>query len=339
MPEQVATPAASVPRDGSKTAANIVKGIQDKANGKSPAAPPTNDQKPPTNPTAEKPVDPNAGKEKYVVEGREVWLTPEQARAYVQKGIAFEPRMDQLARLAQEQVQFQKALLTDPGRVLAGLAKQANVPMKDLVQRVLKGNSSDDIKEAVGQWYYENAVEPLKLSPEQLKAREDSKKLTEYEQREKERTEAAIRQENQARVSKAMAEIKSFIGEAMKESGLPSNDTPLGAEMARMVADCMRVARYQGQGITPKQAIEFVKKRIKSVQTAYYENLDEETLVQELGEKTAEKIQKYFLKKAQQNGGKVPTLTNGKPAARSGERKTLSMDEFHDYLDGLKKTG
>lgn len=338
MPEPVATPAASVPRDGNKTAANIVKGITDKANGKAPVAPPINEQKPPVNAAAE-PQDPNAGKEKYVVEGREVWLTPEQARAYVQKGIAFEPRMDQLARLAQEQMQFQKALLNDPGRVLAGLAKQANVPMKELVQRVLKGNSSDDIKEAVGQWYYENAVEPLRLTPEQLKAREDSKKLTEYEQREKDRTEAAIRQDNQVRVAKAMAELKSFIGEAMKESGLPSNDTPLGAEMARMVADCMRIARYQQQALTPKQAIEFVKKRIKSVQAAYYENLDEEALVQELGEKTAEKIQKYFLKKAQQNGGKIPSLPNGKPAARTGERKTLSMDEFHDYLDGLKKTG
>src|SRR5260221_165271 len=109
--QQVATPAASVPRDG--TAANIVKGIHDRANGKAPATP-LNDQKSPANPAA---VDPNAGKEKYVVDGKEVWITPEQRSAWVQKGMAFEPKMDQLARLAQEQVQFQRALIEDPGRV------------------------------------------------------------------------------------------------------------------------------------------------------------------------------------------------------------------------------
>lgn len=335
MPEQVATPANSVPRDG--TAANIVKGIQERTSGKAPAAAPVNGQQPPVNPSA--PTDPNAGKEKYVVEGKEVWLTPNERTAWIQKGMAFEPKMDQLARLANEQVQFQRALLNDPGKVLAGLAKQANVPMRDLVQRVLKANVSDDIKESVGQWYYENAVEPLKLTPEQLKAREDAKYRTEREEADKQAQENAIRQANLQQVNQAMGTIKAQIAEAMKESGLPSNDTALGAEMAWMVAKTMQLAQRQRRALTPKQAIEHVKTRLKATQVAYYDSLDGENLVKELGESNSEKVKKYFLKLVSQNGNKPPTLPNGKPAVRNGERKTMSMDDFHDQLAELKKQG
>lgn len=339
MSEQVATPAASVPRDSHTTATNIVNGISNRVNGRAPAAPPVNNGQPPVDPSASKPVDPNAGKEKYVVEGKEVWLSPDQARAYVQKGIAFEPKMDQLARLQQEQAVLMRTLINDPGKVLTNIAKQNNLPMKDLVQKVLKGNASDDVKEAVGQWYYETAVEPLKLSPEELKAREDARWRQERENQDKTSAQQAIIRENQERASRAYNEIKANISEAMKESGLPSNDTPLGAEMARLVADTMRVAHFQRQSITPKQAIEHVKKRIKAVNVAYFDTLEGEALVKELGESNAEKVKQYFLRLASGMGGAIPTVPKGKPAVRSGERKTLNMDDFHDQLDALKKQG
>jgi len=68
------------------TATNIVNTITGKANGTVPAteSPAKTDPSPA--------VDPNAGKEKYVVDGQERWLTPEQAKAYVQKGLALSPR-------------------------------------------------------------------------------------------------------------------------------------------------------------------------------------------------------------------------------------------------------
>lgn len=339
MPDPIAPPAPA-PVDAKTTANNIVRGIQNKANGKAPASQPPINGQAPDNPAAGATPDPNAGKEKYVVDGKEVWLSSDEARTYVQKGLSFEPRMDQLARLQQEAAQLQRALLSDPGKVIANLAAQNKIPVQTLVERVLKGNGSDEVKEAVGKWFYENAVEPLKLTPEEKAQRERDKKLTEYEKQEEDRKTAATRQENQARVTKAMAELSGFINEAMKESGLPENNSPLGAEMARMVADVMRIARHQQQAVTPKQAIEFVKQRMKAVQAAYYDHLDEENLVKEIGEKNAEKIQKYFLKKAQGGAGKPPVLPNGhRPAARNGDRKTIGMDDFHDYLDDLKKQG
>src|SRR6266550_2642158 len=84
-----------------QTAANIVKGVQDKAAGKKgavkgPEIPDDADGKKPALPAA---IDPNAGKKKFNVNGKDVWLTPEQADAYVQKGLAFEPRMSEMARM------------------------------------------------------------------------------------------------------------------------------------------------------------------------------------------------------------------------------------------------
>jgi hypothetical protein len=335
MSDQVQT--APIPqtnqRDSKAVASNIVKGITDKANGKGVSSqPPVTEQT-----KTENQPDPNAGKEKYTVEGKEVWLTPQERTMWIQKGMAFEPRMDQLARLQQEAVQLQRALLNDPGKVIANLAHQAKVPVQTLVERVLAGNSSEEVKESVGKWFYENAVEPLKLTPDQLKAREDAKWRQEREQQDKLSQENAVRAENQAKFQKALNEIKANISEAMKESGLPDNNSPLGVKMARMVADEMRIAHFKREALTPKQAIERVKREIKEVQAAYYNHLDEEALVKEIGESNAEKIQKHFLKKAQTP--KPPVMPNGKPAARNGDRKVLSLDEFHDYLDDLKKKG
>lgn len=340
MPDQIATPAASVPRDSHQTANNIVKGITERSNGKAPAAPPApinEGQKPPVNPTAN---DANAGKEKYVVEGREVWLTPDERTKWIQKGMAFEPRMDQLARLQHEQVQLQRALLNDPGKVLANLAVQAKVPMQDLVQRVLKGNASEEVKEAVGKWYYDEAVEPLKLSPEEKKAREDAKWRQEREGQDKLAQEASIRQENQRKFQSAMGDIKAKISEAMKDSGLPDNNTALGAEMARLVADVMRVAYFKRENITPKQAIEYVKKhRIQSVQNSYYAHLKGKALADALGEQVVNEVKTYLLDMAKGNGNPIPVVPIGKQrhAARHGDRETINLDQFHEALEQYKK--
>lgn len=335
-PAPAAAPAATA-ADPKQTASNIANSINNKLNGKAPAAqPPINDQKPPADPVS----DPNAGKDKYVVEGREVWLTPEQARSYVQKGLAFDRTSDQLGRLQQEQATFMRALITDPGTVLANISKAHNVPMHDLVQKVLKGNSSDEVKEAIGKWYYENAVEPLKLSPEQLKAREDAKWRADKEAQEKNTAAQSIRQENFAKFQKAMSEIKANISEAMKDSGLPNNDSELGSEMARMVAEQMRVAYFQKRAITPKQAIEFVKKKIRAVNSAYYETLEGQDLVAALGDIVTERVKKHYLKIAQDQGGQPPAVQKGpRAASRNREREVITQDDMHDYLEKRKREG
>lgn len=332
MADQGTAPVTDAQPTIKSTASNIIKGIQEKANGRPAAAPPINNAPPAA------PADPNAGKEKYVVDGKEVWITPEQRTAWVQKGISFEPKVTQLAHLQNETQQFLKTLSQDPLKILTD--KRIGMTPEAVMEKIFaSGQISDQMKERVGKWYYENVVEPMKLSPEELEARENKKKLSTYEQQEKSRQENMIKQENQQRVNQAMSQISANISEAMKESGLPNNDTEIGAEMARMVADVMRISHFQRQAITPKQAIEFVKKRIKTVQSAYYDSLEGEALAKELGDVNTEKIKKYLLKLV--DGAKPPVISKGTPHALrgSGERKTISNDDFHDYLAELKKQG
>ena len=121
-------------------AANIAKGITDKAAGTSPAKPDNSKSEP--NKTAESAqpiVDPNAGKEKYVVDGKEVYLSPEQAKAYVQKGLAFEPKISQLGRLQQETAAFLDTLSKDPGKVIYN--DRFGKP-QDVLAKILNFNSS-----------------------------------------------------------------------------------------------------------------------------------------------------------------------------------------------------
>lgn len=338
MANEAPAPAAAPAQvDAKTTAQNIAQNIQNKANGNAPAGTQNNGKENAGAPPA--PIDPNAGKKKYVVDGKDVWLTLDQADSYTQKGLAFEPKVDQLRRLERETNDFVNSLISDPGKVLSQLAKAKNVPLQNLVQNILKGNGSQEVKDVVGQWFYDEAVVPSKLTPEQLKAREDARYREERERQDSAAKDMQIKQENQRKFEQAKALILSQIGEAMRDSGLPSNDTPVGAEMARMVADTMNLARLKGQPTTPKQAIEYVRRRIVEVQASYYDVLEDEKLVEQLGPKNIDRLKKHFLKLAKEIGGAPPKQQRGTAPTRGNERKTMNSDQFRDYLENIKKNG
>lgn len=319
-------------RDSKGVAANIVKGIQNKAgaNGQQKAPPPGNNA-PETAP------DPNQGKEKYTVNGQDVWLTPEQRTAWIQKGMAFEPKVTQLNQLQNEMGSFFQTLVNDPLKILTD--KRIGMTPEIVMEKIFNsGQISDGLKEKVGRWYWENVVQVERMTPEQKRARQLEIENAQYKTKEQKAADAAIELENKRKIELAFSQLKSQIAEAMKDSGLPSNDTPLGAEMARMVADVMRIARFQRQSVTPKQAIEKVRARIKEVQSMFYDSLDEEALVKEIGEANAEKVKKYFLKLAKAAGNEPPKSQKS-PSTPRGERKTMNEDDFREYLEKRKREG
>lgn len=326
------TAIATQPSTSSNTTAeNISKNIQAKADGKPPEIQPAAKEG-----EQSKVVDPNQGKEKYLVNGKEIWLSPDEAKRYVQKGIAFEPQVTALHHLKNEIGEFMGKLKNDPAAIL--FDKRIGLTPEDALKNILKSNQiTDSTKELIGQWYYENVVEPMKLSPEQLKAREDAKWRIEREAQDARARDEMVKEENRRRADEALNQIKANIAEAMKESGLPNNDTPLGVMMARRIADVMRLGYFQRQTITPKQAIEKVKLELKNLTSVWYDHLDDDQIVKEIGEKNAEKFKRYFLKLAKE-AEKKPTVTRT-PSTNKGDRKTMSPDEFHDYLDSLKKGG
>lgn len=317
------------------TTANLVKGITDKANGKVPAngSVPVQDAKGGGNlPT---PIDPNAGKKKYVVSGKDVYLSPEQVDSYVNKGIAFEPRISELARLQNETAQFLDLLKTDPSKVLFN--PKVGLTPEVALQKILQSSKiSDQIKETVGQWYYENVVKRHNMDEKDRAILERDERIAELSAGEKAREEASLARDNQARVQQAMGQLSGQIKEALTEIGLPNIDTPVGAQLAKRIADVMRVSYLARTPCTAKEAAAKVKQEIKEFQKMFYDNLDEDKLVEELGKENAEKVRKHFLKivKAADKDSKQDVVS--KPRERTSERKTMNSDEFREYLDGLK---
>lgn len=313
-----------------ETAANIVKGVVDKI---SPANGSNGKDVSPPKPDVALPVDPNAGKEKYSVDGKDVYLTPEQARAYVQKGISFEPRMDQLGRLQHETAAFLQTLQDDPAKVIYN--ERFGKPQEVLKKILGSTKISEEIKETLGQWYYENVMVPEKMTPEQRETLEWKSKAQAHDQFLLQQRQAQIDAENSQRVTQAMGVLKAQINEAMTEAGVPL-DAKIAPQLAKRVAQVMQSGYLTGRAVTPKDAMARVKAEIFEYQKSYYDVLDEDKLVEQLGKDNAEKVRKYYLK-AVKDAEKDKVKKDYKPQARRDERKVLTPDEFHDYLDALKR--
>lgn len=356
MPEPaVAPPPAAGAAPGSDPkgpAAGISRGIQDRANGK----PTTPAQTQPGRDAiqredkanadkaaaAAKPADqdPNAGKKRYVVEGKEYWLTPEQADSYVSKGIGFEPKVSEIARIRQEMNELHRALLSNPGAVLMNVAKRNNVPISQVVQNVLQGTASDEVKEATGRWYYENVAKRQQMDPKDLQILEQDEKLRAFEDEKKKTYQQAVMQENIQRVTSNMNQLRSQIGETLGELGIKNVDTPIAARLVKEIADVMRISYFSRQPCTAKQAADKIRQRVLDFQTQFYDELEPAALIERLGQKNVEKIRAHLLKTVQdaesgtrQNGENRPF----KPKVRN-ERETITPDQMKDYLDDLKRT-
>lgn len=309
------------------TAANISKGVAAKAAGSPPVA--ENAAAP------EAIIDPNAGKEKYVVDGKDRWLSPEQAKAYVQKGLSFEPKISELGRLQQETAQFLQTLKDSPEKILFN-PKLGLSPDQVLARIMGSTKVNDQIKDIVGKWYYQNVVEKEAMSPEQREHSEMKSKLAEYEEMNQRQQAEFQQRENDAKVQTALNSIKAQISEAMSEAGVPL-DSKIAPSLARRVAQVMQMAYKQGKSVTPKEAMAKVKAEIHEYQKSYYDMLDEDKLVEQIGKDNAEKVRKYFLKQVKDKEmAKAPNTTK---AAKRDVRKTINSDDFHDYLQELKNKG
>ncbi len=328
------TDASAATIDQKSTAANIVKGIEAKAAGKTPGK-----EAPAKNEVANVP-DPHAGQKKYTVEGKDVWLTPEQADAYVSKGIAFEPRVSELDRLQREVAQLETAMIENPGLILGNLAKRANVPLQTMIEKVLSGTASDEVKEATGKWYWENVAKRHQMDPKDRELLEKDERIKQLEAKDKETAAAAIANENRAKVIRALGEVSAQIKETLAELGIKDVNSAAAIRITKEIADVMRVSYFSKQPCTAKVAAEKVKARIREYQKQFYDDLDEDQLVEQIGKANTEKVRKYFLK-AVKEAEKGTQQEAGKSSAQTpkrGGRATINMDDLHDYLDDLKKT-
>jgi hypothetical protein len=310
-------------------AASIAKGVAAKASGTAPVEPKVilkNQEA-----GGIEIVDPNAGKEKYVVDGKDRYLTPEEAKAYVQKGLAFEPKISELGRLQHETAQFLETLTQDPGKVIYN--ERFGKP-EEVLKKILGSTKiSEEIKDTLGQWYYNNVIVPAGLTPEQRDAAEWKRKAGAHDEMLKQQETSRLQAENDAKVNQALQVIKAQINEAMSEAGVPL-DSKIAPQLAKRVAQVMQLGYVNGKPVTPKEAMKRVRQELSEYQKAYYDVLDEDKLVEQLGKENAEKVRKYYLKAVKE--AEKPKK-DFKAIPKREERKTMNSDEFREYLDGLKK--
>lgn len=314
-----------------QTASNIAAAVEAKTN---PGTPVDKKTEKSVDAASTESVDPNAGKEKYIVDGKEHYLTAAEARAYVQKGIAFEPKVSQLGRLQQETDQFLKVLKDDPAKILFN--PEFGKP-EDVLGKIMSSTKvSDATKTLIGQWYYDNVVAPEQMSPEQRELRELKQREAEWQRVQKEQENDRLNKENEAKVQMALETIKGQIREAMGEAGVPL-DSKIAPQIAKRVAQVMQLGYVNGKVVTPKEAISKVKMEILEYQKAYYDSLDEDRLVEQIGKENAEKIRKYFIKALKEKD--KDKKKDFKPSQKRDERKTMTPDQFKDYLADLKSKG
>lgn len=320
---------AAIAADAAK---GVAKGIDAKTNPEVKAAEPKVIIKNAENGGIEL-TDPNAGKKRYVVDGQDKWLTPEQAESYVQKGLAYEPKVSQMARLQQETKAFLDVLEKDPAKVIYN--EKFGKPA-DVLKKILGSTQvSDEIKDAIGQWYYNNVIVQEQMSPQEREHAEMKNKLASYEAEQQQRETERLSAEENSRVQNALQTIKAQIGEAMKEAGVPM-ESKIAPQLAKRVAQIMQLGFVNGKVVTPKEAMAKAKSEFMEYQKAYFDVLDEDKLVEQLGKENAEKVRKYYLK-AVKDSEKTVKKQNLQAPAKRDERKTMNSDEFREYLQSLKQ--
>jgi len=152
----------------------------------------------------------------------------------------------------------------------------------------------------------------------------------------KQQAQERTKSENDKRVQAALNTIKAQINEAMKEAGVPL-DSRIAPQLAKRVAQVMQLGFTTGKVITPKEAMAKVRQELHEYQKAYYDVLDEDKLVEQLGKENAEKVRKYYLKAVKAKEAEKKTYTP--TAARKDDRKTMTPDQFREYLQDLKSKG
>ena len=276
-----------------ETATNIANAVTAKASGTSSANIDPKASKTAEN-TGATAIDPNAGKEKYVVDGKDRYLTPEEAKAYTQKGLAFEPKVSELTRLQQETALFIDTLKKDPAKVLFN--PQFGNPEQVLEKIMGSTKVSDQVKTLIGQWYYNNVIVPERMTPQQREMADLKRQADEYRTLKQQQEDAKVESENRSKIQAAMGLLKSQINEAMQAGGL-AMDSKIAPQMASRIAKVILLAQRMGKTLTPAEAYQAARKELREYKTAFYDSLNEDQLVEELGKENAEKVRKYFVKK------------------------------------------
>jgi hypothetical protein len=212
-------------------------------------------------------------------------------------------------------------------------AKEYQKEVQSLVQ-LLKENPaavlSDpaigiDVKEFAQQIINEQLEQEMK-SPEQIEAERQQKELEELRAKIKEEEELRKKVEYEREVERQEADIQEKFIQALDESDMPNSPY-----LVKRMADVMLTGVNHGKNITPKQALNIVRKEMRKDLSDMFAASKEDLLEELLGSDTVKRFNKYQLGKYKKSQS-VPSTKNIKDVGVSKREEKEQKDPKADKI-------
>ena len=172
--------------------------------------------------------------------------------------------------------------------------------------------------EKIEQWLYDTHIAPQILEGDEKAQWERNREFESLKEREAEREE----QDKQSRMEQTRQQWSSKIEGAIK--GTPS--IPQTDWSVNRVAQYMQRAIKGGfRDVTPEEVIPYVQKDWNQIKSSQMDGLDEDQMLEYIGESGAEKVRKALLKKHQTGQRKPNRKTAKKRASKKLMRSPYDM--------------
>lgn len=216
------------------------------------------------------------------------------------------------ATLKKELALFVEALKNDPASVLADPA--IGVDIKRFAEQILAQTLEEEAK-----------------SPEQREREQLEKEVEQLRKEIKEREERQRNEEYERMVSQHESDLEEKVEEALNTSGLPKSPYVL-----KRMADVMLSVMNKGKDITPKKALEIVRKEMNKDIKDMFAATPEEVLEELIGSDNIKRLNKRQLAKLKQ--AKIASVNQVKDSGHvpddSKQKQVTKKKTISEWLNG-----
>jgi hypothetical protein len=257
---------------------------------------------------------------KIKVDGEEIEMSREEITKYAQLGKAGQKRMAEAAQIKKEAIDLVEMLRSNPEDILSDPA--------------ILGSRDEVIKFA--QRILSNQMEEEMKSPEVREKEAAQKELEDLRKQIKDENESKSKAEYERLVAHEEEKLQTEINDAIDSSGLPASPFVL-----KRISDVLIMAAENNKQISPKQAMNIVKKEMQKDIAEYLKLSPDEALEELMGGDRIKSLRKKQLAKVKTQATETaaPSVNSQlRPVARqelSTEKGTLEKKtSMKDFLRG-----
>lgn len=252
-------------------------------------------------------------KYKIKVDGEDLELSRDEMIKYAQLGRAGQKKMQEAAIIRQEAINLVDLLRKDPRKVLSD-------------PNIL---GSDDAVIKLAQEILANKLDEEQKDPTTLRAEKAERELEDLRKKAKDKEEQDQKSAYERLVQQEEAQLEEQITTAFETSGLPKSPFVL-----KRLADVMISAAEADKNITPRMALNIVKREMQKDLKEYFDITPEEALEELLNADKVKNLRKRQLSKLKdQVKSAAPSVNDIKESARptiqkEEPNKKVSMRDF-----------